>query len=175
VALVRSRKRGGLYLFVLTLFAFYLIALLDIMFFPIPLPENWPKNLSWYDTARALTDINLIPFNFGVNSKTFTSFENALGDIVINVLLTIPFGLGICYLLPLRAKQVIFLILATGLALEGFQLLGKLSLGVHYHSVDINDVLMNSLGALLGYILYRFINWLFKKQHAAQKKNNLIF
>jgi glycopeptide antibiotics resistance protein len=140
------------------------------MFFPIPLPENWPRNLSWRDTIRALTEINLIPFNFGVNSKTFTSFENALGDIVINVLLTIPFGLGVCYLVPMRAKQVIFLILATGLTLESFQLLGKLSLGVYYHSVDINDVLMNGLGALLGYVFYRLINWFFKKQRAAQKK-----
>ncbi len=73
--------------------------------------------------------------------------------------MTIPFGLGISLFYPVRGRRILWLALETGLALEGAQLLIMLVIGPNVHSVDINDVLLNALGVLLGYALYRAAAW----------------
>ncbi len=74
------------------------------------------------------------------------------------ILLTVPFGFGICFLTSLRGKRLFTLALLTGLALEGVQLFIGLAAGYYYHSVDINDVLLNALGVLVGSGLFRMAN-----------------
>lgn len=155
----RYRKRGWFYLLGLALFGLYLLAVIEILFFPIPVPANWPANLTWKDTLQSLSQVNLIPFNYGpmfLHSTSFFTFR----DIIANILLTIPFGFGICFLLPLRNKQILLTAVGVGLALEGTQLLMKLSLGVFFHTVDITDVLTNALGVLVGSGLYRAVLWI---------------
>jgi glycopeptide antibiotics resistance protein len=154
------RKRGWFYLLGLALMGFYLLAVIGILFFPIPVPENWPTNLTWGDTLLSLSQVNLIPFNYGSMFLHSTSFYTSFRDIIGNILLTIPFGFGICFLIPLRNKQVLLTAVGVGLTLEGIQLLMKLILGVFFHSVDINDVLMNALGVLVGAGLYRAVKWI---------------
>ncbi len=79
-------------------------------------------------------------------------------EIAGNILLTIPFGFGICFLTSLRGKRLFTLALITGLTLEGVQLFIGLVAGYYYHSVDINDVLLNALGVLVGSGMYLMVN-----------------
>jgi glycopeptide antibiotics resistance protein len=68
-----------------------------------------------------------------------------------NILLTVPFGVGIGLLTRRRGWEVVRLALIADLALEGTQLLFKI-IGVrHPFAVDINDVLLNALGVVVGY------------------------
>ncbi len=155
----RCRKRSWSYLLGLALFGLYLLAVIEILFFPIPVPANWPANLTWKETLQSLSQINWIPFNYGPMFFHLTSLFK-FRDIIANILLTIPFGFGICFLLPLRNKQILLTAVGAGLALEGTQLLMKLSLGVFFHTVDITDVLTNALGVLAGSGLYRAVLWI---------------
>jgi glycopeptide antibiotics resistance protein len=154
VMLVRSRKRDWVYLIALTLFGVYLLAVINFLFFPIFAPDNWPANLTWKDTIRGLSQINLIPLYYAPIGSASASLGNILYDIVGNSLLTIPFGVGFCFLTRLQDKRIFVVALGVGLFLEGTQLLMKLIFGIYFHSVDINDVLFNALGVVVGAGLY---------------------
>lgn len=152
----KNRKSGWRHLLALTFFGFYLLIVSDIIIFPILIPENWPANLNVADTLRALQQINWRPFYFdvpassvaypGANMRHFQWF-----DIVGNILLTIPLGLGMAYFTRMNTTRAAWVALAVGSLFEGTQLLIKLTLGVYYHTVDVNDVIWNTLGFLLGY------------------------
>jgi glycopeptide antibiotics resistance protein len=152
--IVHSRKRGWAYIIVLILFGVYIMAVVNFLFFPIFFPGNWPANLTWKDTMRGLMEINLIPFYYARIGSISSDLRNILYDIAGNILLTIPFGLGFCFLTKLRDKRIFWVALSVGLFLEGAQLLMKLIFGVFFHSVDINDVLFNALGVVIGWGLY---------------------
>jgi glycopeptide antibiotics resistance protein len=49
----------------------------------------------------------------------------------------------------------------VGLGIEASQLAISLLLGVCYRSVDINDVLLNACGVLVGYMLYCICAWIY--------------
>jgi glycopeptide antibiotics resistance protein len=154
IIIVRLRSRGWVYLLVLALFGLYIMAVIDVVFFPIPLPRSWPANLTWKETLNLLSQVNLIPFNYGSLFMYPSSLFTALRDITLNIVLTIPFGWGICYLTKPHVKRIIWLSLAIGLFLEGTQLMMKLTLGLFFHAVDISDVIWNGLGVIAGYGLY---------------------
>ena len=43
------------------------------------------------------------------------------------------------------------------LAIEFSQFLWCISLNSHYRTADIDDVLLNALGILIGYVIYRYL------------------
>lgn len=149
------RRRGCAYLIGLALFCAYLLALVAVVFFPIPIPENWPRNLTREGTLQSLQSVNLVPFNYSLmfpyedGPRTYLR-PHALRDIIANIILTIPFGIGFCYLFRPHPVLIVLLAASVGLALEGVQLFLKLALGVYAHAVDITDVIMNGLGVLIG-------------------------
>lgn len=75
-----------------------------------------------------------------------------LRNIILNILLFIPFG----YLLPslfprLRWWQVVLLGLAFSLCIELLQLITKLGYA------DVDDLINNALGAAIGWLCYKLI------------------
>lgn len=153
------RKCGRVYIAEMTLLGIYSLALLSAMFFPFRIPEGWPANMRWDEIVNTLTNsLNLIPFNFG---KLFS--YAALGSITHrmvfwqtagNILITIPFGLGIGFLTRMRGWRIILISLGIGFTLEGLQLVFIL-LGIgNTHVIDINDLILNALGVLVGYGLF---------------------
>ena len=89
----------------------------------------------------------------------------------MNFLLTIPFGIGLGYLKKPRFMKACLWAFLVGLSLDGIQLVVKLATGTFYHAVDINDVILNTLGVLFGYFLY----WICSKLMAKRgKKSNPI-
>jgi glycopeptide antibiotics resistance protein len=159
--LLRNRRLGWLHLAVLALFGLYLLALLDLVAFPIRLPARIPAYQSWNDLLFFLrTSVNLVPGNYGGLFSTVAS--GGVSPLYLwrevggNLLLTVPFGLGL-FLLPKARVYPWRVVLAAGLAPEALQLLVSLLFGPNMHSIDINDVLLNTLGVLLGLALQRAI------------------
>lgn len=94
--------------------------------------------------------INLKPlytiFNFQRYSGGLASFLNLWG----NILLFIPYAFGLLLLFKrFRSFKSFFgLILGTTLSIEVLQLFVN-------RSVDIDDLILNLLGSLIGYLIYR--------------------
>ncbi|MBD1372768.1 VanZ family protein [Hazenella sp. IB182357] len=77
-----------------------------------------------------------------------------------NILLSVPFGVMIPYLVQINTKMKgILVALSFGLTIEGLQLLEKLLFYEPMRVIDINDVFLNFVGALIGYVGY----WLIQK------------
>jgi glycopeptide antibiotics resistance protein len=162
LAVLWRRKHKTEYLYCFSLFFGYLLAVLWVVFFPIRVRQDWPSGMTAQNTIWTLSHINLNLFYFGelfsMNLKTI--FEQLGG----NILLTMPFGLGLPFLTPISTRRVFWLALYAGLALEGTQLVIEL-IGLvsgYGHTIDIIDVLLNAAGVLIGYGLFHLLARIFR-------------
>ena len=143
----RLRKMSLPRLLFCAIFGVYLIYAAEILFFPLHISGGLA------DAQRSqpfLRDIYLNPFDFG----PFGSFSAALPTLALNILLTVPFGFGIRFVVPVRTRQIRWIAPAVGLAAEGTQLAVSLLIGYVYRQIDIKDFLMNALGVVIGYTLF---------------------
>ena len=151
------------YLFFLSLFWVYIFVVLTMIFFPIRIPQEWPGNITPQNILGTFSHVNFIPFNFGdlFTANATVIFEQLIG----NILLTLPFGFGLPFLVYVPGRRIFWFVLFSGSALEGIQLLIKL-LGIisgYGHAIDINDVILNSIGILVGYGLYCSFAWFYRE------------
>ena len=147
VALVRlgRRRYGFVYLFVLAIFWVYALMVIGMTLFPIVIDNE----------VRLPLRINLVPFYIG--QPTRFTYMRVL-ETVANLLMTVPFGLLLPLLRPICPRRFPLVALGLGFGLELAQLLIALLTGNgSFRVTDINDVLLNGLGAMLGYGLFRLI------------------
>lgn len=162
LAFLKYRKHSLSYLICIFIFGTYLLYALSEVFFPIEITssiaQDWRAyHAHWYHWGRYL---NLTPIPF--HTPPYALDSNAyLHTQMLNILLTIPLGFGIHFVRRVSAKQMLWLAIGVGLVIEGTQLLISLLLRYPYRYIDINDVLMNLLGVLLGYGLFRLFGWLY--------------
>lgn len=85
-------------------------------------------------------EFNIIPFSNDIDAASY----------LLNILLFIPFGVLVPFI---RKKRADFIsITAAGFA---FSLLIESSQLLNHRSTDIDDLLMNTIGAILGFALYK--------------------
>ena len=133
-----------------SIFICYLTVVVMITIFPIPLEKiEYFGNKTWY---------NYIPFNsikeVLANGLTKTAFLQIVG----NILLSVPFGAYVIAVMKNKRwwKLLIFALGFTVL-IESTQLVIDLYLKNMYRNVDIDDVILNALGAYIGYGIYKII------------------
>ncbi len=97
--------------------------------------------------------INNLTIDFSVNIIPIIDMFSGLKATVLNIILFIPLG----FLLPMiwsafrSAKKTIFFGLGLSAAIEISQIFT-------YRSTDIDDLITNTIGTLLGYLIARTIN-----------------
>ena len=138
------------------LFVIYLIAVFWIIVFKFNLPFS---NLGY------MRSINIIPFNESlvINGKL------AFREIIMNVAIFIPLGIysGILFKKWTIGKKI-FLFFLISLICEIFQFI----LGVG--ASDITDIINNTLGGIIGLVIYKGIEKISKNSIKAQKIINII-
>lgn len=106
--------------------------------------------------AAGLPDITYFRFFPHFNFRPFLYMFSAMETTVLNVILFIPLGI----FLPLLWKKyrsclkTVFLGFSTSLFLEGMQIFT-------YRASDINDLITNTAGTILGFLLGRVMLHLF--------------
>ena len=109
--------------------------------------------------------VNLVPFSeiFRYNIGTNMFNYNVLG----NILIFIPLGFIISeYIKPKNIWPVIFTTAITSIVVEFVQLkIGR--------SFDIDDIILNLVGAILGYFIYKFFTWIYQKLPDFCKKESI--
>jgi glycopeptide antibiotics resistance protein len=162
VLLIVMRRRGIFYFFFFSVFWVYLLVLVSVTVFPIPLGMDggfrsgtiWSQIVSMFKYSG----LNLIPLYF---DNCWDLPRACATGIYENILMAVPFGFGINFIARLRKRDFIWLALVVGLVIEATQFALDVILGGVYRSVDVNDVLFNGLGVWLGYGLFRGFAWLF--------------
>lgn len=138
------------------LFTIYLIALVWIILFKLSLSFGELGNIR---------SINLIPFNESLVINNKINFS----EIMMNVVIFIPLGIyaGIlCKKWSVASKISLFFLIS--LLCEIFQYI----LGVG--ASDITDIINNTVGGILGLVIYMGIVKIFKDQLKAQKFINIL-
>lgn len=134
-------------------FAVYILLVIKVIIFKYPLAslyaitQTWSKEVVW----EGLESANFIPFKtikmYIDYAYKLNSFENLAG----NILVFVPFG----FLFPMvKTKKKHFWdmfahVLMFVLGIEVFQLFSA------FGAFDVDDIILNCFGAVLGYIGYR--------------------
>ena len=146
------RRRNLSYLLFFSIFWVYLLFVVKIVIFPVAINTN-------YGGPRIMPRINLVPFYVSYCSILVNCVIGILGNIV----LTLPFGFGINFLVRVKRGNFLWLAISVGLVFELSQLLLSVTFNNNFRSVSINDVLLNATGVLLGYALFRVFAWAYLK------------
>jgi glycopeptide antibiotics resistance protein len=147
------QKRSLSYLLFFSVFWVYLLAVVAVIIFPFVIDTD-------YAGTKFTPDINLIPFYFG---ECFRLANVCVKLIIDNITVTIPFGFGINFLVKIKPKKIVWLALAVGFTFEFLQLIISLVFRSGFRATDINDVILNGTGVLIGYALFRSFAWLYLK------------
>lgn len=128
-------------------FVIYIISLFYVVTF---------QDVSWSSS-------NFIPFKemfrYRIFSKLF--FKNVVG----NMLMFLPYGFFVSYFLKLNKSKIIFILsFIVSLTIETTQLIiGRV--------FDVDDIMLNIVGAFAGYILYRIFHNVKDKLPSILKNN----
>lgn len=131
------RKKGKAKLLMNTLMYIYISLVLYVTLMPIivSLP---------FIFDHPYIPMNMIPFD-----DYFSGRGDTVRQIILNVIMMMPFG----FLLPLVKKQsVLSCLFWTFLFSLGIELTQPLVNG--FRAADITDLITNTIGGLLGYLLY---------------------
>ncbi|MBE5857398.1 MAG: VanZ family protein [Lachnospiraceae bacterium] len=139
------------------LFWVYLIIAAKILVFRYPLTDIlrlWDKRVITFGLSSA----NFIPFKTIKMYIRYRSSLNSFANLFGNLFILTPLGI----LLPFawKKKHSVFLITAVGflvsMAVETLQLV----LGVG--AFDVDDLILNTLGVIVGYVLYKIGELLYR-------------
>lgn len=150
ISILLYKRRSFYYIISVTIFCIYLVYGVQQVLFPIEVNGDFSQYLreSYGDTIWS--SINYMPFYFG----EFGTFQNSLRTSLLNILLTIPFGFGLNFITYVRFKHSLWIAPLVGLSIEVVQLGVSLLLGYPHRLVDINDVIMNAIGVLIGFCIF---------------------
>ena len=139
IFLSHKQKKGGekthlLPGLLLFLFAVYIVCVYHVT----GTGTLWDAFLYRFQTE--ISHINPIPFSAGIDMVGY----------ILNIILFIPFG----FLIPLIWKKMRSLHL-TALAGFSFSILIEISQLLNNRRTDIDDLIMNTLGAIIGFLIYK--------------------
>ena len=124
----------------------------------------------WYGRAGTMDEYhyNLVLFreikrfwNYRAEVGLFAMFTNLFGNVII----FIPFG----FFMPMASKyrsifSAVFYSFGLSLCVETFQLITKVG------SFDVDDLLLNTVGGLVGYLIF-VLGEALRRRHVKKKRN----
>jgi len=137
------------------LFIIYSVSLLWILVFKLGVKFSYMGTRS----------VNLIPFS----EPLIIHGKIDLGEMILNTVIFIPLGIyaGILFARWVFGKKV-FLFFLISLMIEGLQFILRVG------AFDITDIITNTLGAIIGLMIFIAIEKVFKNNFKAQKFINII-
>lgn len=164
LVVLRRRKKSLRYLAIFSIFWWYLMLVAALTLFPWIFPPRGGVRLP---LAEILARVNLTPFHLGPAARFAFRLR---GEMILNIFLTVPFGLLLPMLLRLRRRAFLGYALGIGLSIELGQLLLNLVTGRVIRVTDVNDVILNFSGALIGYCVYWLARWLGRRLRTGAKR-----
>lgn len=102
-----------------------------------------------------MQSLNLIPLLTLTDKDVKTSF--------LNVLLMLPFGFGLPFITNFNMKRVVVVGALFSLFIELMQFLTGLLEHMTFRVADVNDVIFNVVGVMVGYVSFIWFMHLFRR------------
>ena len=147
-----KKKKSLIYLLFFTIFYIYIYKVLDytLLQFQSLLLLKYVMPHLMLRGESAGKSLNLIPL--------ITLRPKDLQTSLLNILLFIPFGFGLPFITNLRMKRVVVIGMFISIVIEVLQLVTGFLSHLTFRVADVNDVIFNTVGVVLGYILFvRFV------------------
>jgi len=119
--------------------------------------HGWWQQMVHRVTVRE--GVSLEPFLF-LKARRLLTY-----DVVGNFIMLLPLGIY----LPLLYKRLQHFLVVTAVAMLVSVSIELMQLATHYRITDINDVILNTAGAALGFILYYIVYNLVRKPAASKQ------
>lgn len=146
---LRLKKKKSLeYLIFFTIFYVYMAKVLDYTIFQfqsLVLLKYFMPNLI-LNGQTVGKSMNLIPL--------ITLTPQDLETSLLNILLLIPFGFGLPFITNFRMKKIVVIGALFSIVIELLQLITGFMAKITFRVADINDVIFNTIGVAIGYILF---------------------
>lgn len=164
-----KKKKSIMYLLFFTLFYIYLVKVLDYTLFQFQslllLKLFLPHLILRGVTAGK--SLNLIPLIRLTSRDLLTS--------LLNILLLIPFGFGLPFITNFRMRKIVIIGMLFSIVIELLQLITGLMAKITFRIADINDVIFNTVGVAVGYLLFvGFIHLYRNVYHNFDKSDNQV-
>lgn len=142
-------------------FAVYILIVIKVIVFKYPyvdllaMAAGWQRGVIWQGLGTA----NFMPFKTIKMYIDYAYKLNSVENLAGNVLVFVPFG----FLFPMAAAEgerffVMFSnVFVFVMGIEVFQLFSA------FGAFDVDDILLNCLGASIGFLIYRLVRFLRKK------------
>jgi glycopeptide antibiotics resistance protein len=143
-----KKKKDLIYLLFFTIFYFYIVKVLDYTLFQFQVLiflKHFIPSLMLNGLAAG-KNINLIPL--------FTLTLEDLKTSLLNILLFVPFGFGIPFITNFHAKKIVATGALFSITLETLQFITGYIAKITFRIADINDLIFNVTGVVIGYILF---------------------
>ena len=149
----------------------YITLVIAITLFPLP------TSIEFIQLMRLdnISTNNLIPFKSIYNLIKLNTVNVILKNILGNILLLVPLG----FIIPLMQKKftniksIFISSLIFSLIIESMQFIISIILGYNYKVVDIDDIILNIMGGIIGYILYKLVCIIFELNDKKIRQKNL--
>ncbi|SFD75588.1 Glycopeptide antibiotics resistance protein [Bacillus sp. UNCCL81] len=151
------------------IFGIYFTSLINFTFFPFP----YQKLLIQIMIEDRLGHThNFIPFKSIIDTFSSGSILLILKQVAGNVLLFIPLGFALPILFfNISNRNTIVIGFTLSLAIELIQASIGMFLGYNYRSCDIDDILLNTIGTIIGLAIYKTSSTYFKNFEEIIDKN----
>lgn len=164
------KRKKLVYLLFFTIFYIYIYKVFDytlLQFQSLLLLKHFLPNLM-LNGVQAGRSVNLIPL--------LTLKLEDVKTSLLNILMMIPFGFGLPFITSFRFKKVVIAGLYLSIVIELLQLITGFTANITFRIADINDLIFNTLGAAIGYILFvAFGRFLIQVFHEGKMRMNPIF
>ena len=153
--IIYKKKTDKIFFVFSTIMFIYFMCVIKIALFPVIMIKGLPSNI--------YKSFNFIPFRGGVNVTD-----------VQNLIMTVPLGIGMPFISGLKnLKRILAGGVVTGITIETIQDLESLLCGGFTNRIiDINDIIFNTLGMLVGFLLLYWSSKIFLKLTHSKKLND---
>ncbi len=148
------------------IFGIYITCLIDLTLFPFPFQKYLIQVMI---EDKLGYNANFIPFKIFSDAMEYDlsfGLSIILKQVIGNIVLFIPMGFGIPMLFPkFKLKKVLLIGLLASLSIEVLQSIANFFIGYNYRAVDIDDLIFNFLGTILGLMLWKIFYKFLKKEN----------
>ena len=142
IIMIASKKINLVELVIKQLFVMYLCCVVELVFFPLPTME---------EASQLSIQYQLIPLHFFADFMD-DSFIRVSCQVIFKVVMMVPLGMFLEYCLGLDIRKALLISFAFTAFIEIGQLTGLFFMFKgSYRLFDVDDLMLNMLGALIGY------------------------
>ena len=162
------KKKNIFYHILFFIFYIYIYKLFELLFLPIP-TSAWGIQSFRDGRSPNIAYFNIIPFHsigiYFLQLIKGPAYNWAIRQLMGNILALVPLGFFLPLLYTASTKLKKFVIFAIGIPFlfESIQLTVSISIHALYRFADIDDVITNAIGMIIGFEISKLFVWIMKK------------